>query len=498
MKLALPPGPRDGRLEQTVRFHRDPLGFLRAARAEFGEVFTIRLLVTGPTVVVAAPEAVAPLLAADPLRARGGEARRRVLGFVSPRSVLGADGGEHRAARARVEPAFAPAAVAARRAAIAELAERHARSWPRDRPLRLLPRTRALADDVFVRLVLGIRDETRARLLVPAIRRMLWTPGYPPLPPPGEGAGFLGELAGPLFDRRAEPVRRLLAAELEERRRDGDAAAAPAAGGAAGIVAESGSAPAAGTAAGIVAESRGAPAAAPDLIDCMVGGVAAPPLPTAAAVDQLIPLLAAGQEPPACALAWLLDRVAREPELAAPFFDATADPPADARPDAADGAPIAARSGAGVGAAAPTGAAATSAARERFVRETLRLRPPVHAVVRRLREPLTVGGATLPAGAVALLPTVLLHRDPLAFPDPDAFRPERWASAPDETPYLPFGGGERRCLGEPLAHALLETALPLLAREARLRPIGREPERMVVRGTVTAARRRGLALARPR
>ena len=465
--LALPPGPRAGRLAQTVGFHRDPLGFLRAQQRAFGDVFTIRLLVAGPAVVVAAPEAVAPLTGADPLHARAGEARRRILGFVSPRSVLGADGGEHRDARARVAPAFAPDAIAARRPAIAALAERHAGDWPRGRPLRLLPRTRALSDEVFVRLVLGVRDDARARLLIPAIRRMLWTPGYPPLPPPADGAGLLGRLGGRLFDRRIAPVRQLLAAELETRRAAGAAAAD----------------------------------GPPDLIGCMLGAGPAPPLPTDAALDALIPLLMAGQEPPGCALAWLLDRIAREPAAAAPFLDPAADPPPDGdRRPAADPAGAAPPDDDAASPQAPTAAGrpspAPAAARERFVRETLRLRPAVHAVVRRLREPFEVAGHRLPAGAVALLPTVLLHRDPVAFPEPDAFLPERWERAPAEAPYLPFGGGARRCLGEPLAHALIESALPPLARAARLAPIGRAPERMVVRGTVTAARRSGLARAR--
>jgi cytochrome P450 len=437
----LPDGPREGRLAQTVGFHRDPLGFLRAQRARHGDLFTIRLTVAGPAVVVADPAAVPALLDADPLRARTGEARRLILGFVSPHSVLGADGGEHQEARARVAPVFAQAAVDGRRASIAALAEQHATSWPRGRPTRLLPRTRAFADEVFVRLVLGVRDERRVAPLVAAIRRMLWTPGYPPLPPPGEGAGLVGQLGARLYDRRAEPVRALLCAELAERA--GEGAVAP---GAAGAVA-----PHAAAAGAVAGEGAAAPTT---LLDAFAG------MPVDTAVDQLIPLLAAGQEPPACALAWLLDRIAREPAQAAPFLD----PAADADPRAA-------------------------AERERFVKETLRLRPPVHAVVRRLREPLDVAGFTLPARTTVMLPTVLLHRDPAAFPDPDRFLPARWRDGPDERAYLPFGGGARRCVGEPLAHALLDVALPRLARAARLRPVGRAPDRMVVRGTVTAGRR---------
>jgi cytochrome P450 len=443
--MILPDGPRAGRLAQTVAFHRDPLGFLRAAQARHGDLFTIRLAIAGPAVVITRPEAIPRLAAADPLHARTGAARRSLLGFVSPRSVLGADGGEHQVARARVAPVFGAAASDARREALAALAREHVASWPRGRPTRLLPRTRAFADEAYVRLVLGVSDEQRVTPLVLAIRRMLWTPGYPPLPPPGEGAGLLGRLAEPLFDRRAEPVRALLRAELEERGTTRAPAAPPAS--------------AAGLPAGAAPAERAAPGppatpTPPTLLDAMAG------VPVDDAVDMLIPLLMAGQEPPACALAWLLDRIAREPQHAAAFLDPGADGDAEA-----------------------------SAARERFVKETLRLRPPVHSIVRRLRDPFDVAGVTLPAGATAMVPMVLVHRDPLAFPEPDRFLPQRWLDAPDETSYLPFGGGARRCVGEPFAHALIETALPLLARGAGLRPVGRAPDRMVVRGTVTAGHR---------
>src|SRR5213079_800629 len=97
---ALPPGPSGGRLGETVAFHRDPLGFLRSAQAQFGDVFTMRLATTGPQVVIA--------------EASAGRARRGMLPMASPRSVFGSDGALHEAARRRVAAAFTPEAVAER------------------------------------------------------------------------------------------------------------------------------------------------------------------------------------------------------------------------------------------------------------------------------------------------------------------------------------------------------------------------------------------------
>ena len=181
----LPPGPELPALAQAVAYHRDPLGVLLRARARYGPQFTLR--VTKPIVFVSDPA-----LMAD---ANAGEARRAVLPLASPRSLFGADGAEHRAERAWWEPRFA----ALSDDAIAEIAERHIASWPRGRPFRLLERMRSLASDVFGRLILQIDDPDA---FVAAVRRMLRTPGNPPLPVPAS--------LDPVFKWRAAPLRAIL------------------------------------------------------------------------------------------------------------------------------------------------------------------------------------------------------------------------------------------------------------------------------------------------
>jgi cytochrome P450 family 135 len=407
---ALPPGPGEGVLVQTVRMHRDPLGLLREAQQRFGDVFTLRLATARPIVVVTAPREVAGLLDSDPGGARAGEARRRVLPMASDRSIFGGDGQRHASARGRVAAAFSTTAVAGRRDAMVAIAERHAEAWPRQWPLRALPRMRALVDDVFVRLLMCVADERRAQALTVAIRRMLWTPGNPPLSIPGEGDGLLGAVAGRAFKRRIEPLAALLAEEIDER--------------------------------------RGRDTPGEDVIGLMVSSADAP---VTELVDELIPLLMAAQEPAAASLAWLLDRLAHSPDVAERF---------------------------------------AVAADESVIDETLRLRPPAIAALRRLTAPREVAGHLLPAGVTVMVPIPALHRDPRLYEDPDAFRAARWSSGPPpEGSYLPFGGGARGCLGEHLARAYLHAVVPALLRGRRLRPILREPESMVLRGTILVPRR---------
>jgi len=287
--VALPPGPSLPPLVQTVAFHRDPLGVLRRSRARYGPVFTLRLPVVGPVVVVADAAAVEPLLAADPGAARAGEARRRILPVASPRSVFGADGDEHRTARERIWAAFKTETVGRQRGAMVSLTEEHIAGWPQGRPFRLLPRVRTLIDEIFVRQIVGVEDPERGRALVLAIRRMLWTPGNPPMPIPGPGNETLPGPASALFKWRSAPVTQLLGDAIDQRRRAGS-------------------------------DGRD-----DDIIGALLRS--APDLSTPAMVDELLAVLMAGQEPPSVAVTRVLDRLARDGAARDRFLSAGGEDP---------------------------------------------------------------------------------------------------------------------------------------------------------------------------
>ena len=94
------------------------------------------------------------------------------------------------------------------------------------------------------------------------------------------------------------------------------------------------------------------------------------------------------------------------------------------------------------------------------VSETLRLNPVVAFVGRQLKKPLELIGYQFEAGT-SLFPSIYLtHQREDIYPEPKKFKPERFLER-QFTPYefLPFGGGNRRCLG--YAFALLEMKLVL-------------------------------------
>ena len=91
---------------------------------------------------------------------------------------------------------------------------------------------------------------------------------------------------------------------------------------------------------------------------------------------------------------------------------------------------------------------------EGVFREALRLHPPVASDARLAIEDLEIEGFTVPKGTLVSIPIGLLSRDPELYPDPDAFRPERWigrAAGISPTEMVQFGGGPHFCLGYHLA-----------------------------------------------
>jgi cytochrome P450 len=183
--------------------------------------------------------------------------------------------------------------------------------------------------------------------------------------------------------------------------------------------------------------------------------------------DELMTLLVAGHETTATALSWAIELLARHPgELARLESDVAG----------GDGAYL-----------------------DAVIKETLRLRPVIALVLRKLVEPMEIGGRLLPAG-VSVAPSIyLVHRRPDIYPEPDRFHPERFFDRPAGTyTWIPFGGGVRRCLGGAFAEFEMSVVLRELVARRTLRPARAEPEHSV-RSTITNVPNRGAeVIAGPR
>jgi cytochrome P450 len=180
--------------------------------------------------------------------------------------------------------------------------------------------------------------------------------------------------------------------------------------------------------------------------------------------DELMTLLVAGHETSATSLAWALEALVRHPDVLARLRNEV---------ESGDDAYL-----------------------DAVLQETLRLRPVVALVLRRLTEPMEIGGRLLPAGVTVAPSIYLLHRRPDVYPDPRAFRPERFLERPPGTyTWIPFGGGVRRCLGASFAQFEMKVVLRELVSRLDLRAARPRPERRVRRAIIFAPERGGEIVA---
>jgi cytochrome P450 family 135 len=176
--------------------------------------------------------------------------------------------------------------------------------------------------------------------------------------------------------------------------------------------------------------------------------------------DELMTLLVAGHETTATAPAWALEALTRHPPVLERLRDEI---------DAGEDAYL-----------------------DIVVREILRLRPVIAVVLRRLVEPMEIGGRMLPAGVNVAPCIYLMHRRADVYDEPRAFRPERFLEKPPGTyTWIPFGGGVRRCLGASFAQFEMKVVLRELVSRLDIRAARPEPERRVRRAIVFAPHRGG-------
>ncbi|MDX6625402.1 MAG: cytochrome family [Solirubrobacterales bacterium] len=133
------------------------------------------------------------------------------------------------------------------------------------------------------------------------------------------------------------------------------------------------------------------------------------------------------------------------------------------------------------------------------IKETLRMRPPVPVVVRRLLEPMALGGHDLPAGTVVAPCVPLIHMRAEHYPEPERFLPERFLGRPAPTyAWIPFGGGVRRCLAASYAEMEMKRVLRTVLAEVELEPAEERSEGMRKSAISFSPDRSARVIARPR
>jgi cytochrome P450 len=179
------------------------------------------------------------------------------------------------------------------------------------------------------------------------------------------------------------------------------------------------------------------------------------PMSDAELRDELVTILGAGHETTATGLAWAIERLLRNPGVLARLRD--------------------------------TIAAGEDEYLDATIKETLRTRPVIVDVARKLTAPLRIGGYDLPQGTFVMAAIAALHYREDLFPDPDEFRPERFLDGKADTyAWIPFGGGVRRCIGAAFAEYEMRVVLRAILERADLSAPDPKPEKVKVRNITLA------------
>jgi cytochrome P450 len=182
--------------------------------------------------------------------------------------------------------------------------------------------------------------------------------------------------------------------------------------------------------------------------------------------DELLTLLTDG--PTSSSLAWVFERLLRHPEKLARLQEEVLAGEGEEYLDA-------------------------------VIKETLRLRPPVSVVVRRLLKPATLGGYELPGGTLVAPCVYLVHNSAEIYEDPGSFIPERFLERRAAVPtWIPFGGGARRCLAASYAEQEMKRVVRTVLEEVELEPVDSGSERVARAAIAFSPAQHGLVIARPR
>ena len=435
-KTQLPPGPRMPAALQALGTWTRPTAVLDRNRARYGKRYKVHFLGQPPFVILSDPDEIKEVLTAPPDVLHPGEGARILEPLIGRNSVILLDEAPHMEQRKLLLPAFHGERMHALEGLMRELTQRELADWPRDEVIELHRRLQQLTLEIVLRAVFGLQRGARLdelRELLTAVLKFTESP-LSLLPPPPAWLEGLMRGRGP-FGRLQTLLAQadaLIYELIDERRRAGDGA--------------------------------------PDGADVLALLLAAThedgsPMSPAELRDELVTALVAGHETTASQLAWAFMHLAREPAVRARLT-------------------------------AELDAGEDDAYLTATIQETMRRRPVLpNAEPRLVKQPIEIGGVSYSPGIVLVVNAHLVHHNPDIYPEPYAFRPERFleqegGQAPGTYTWLPFGGGRRRCIGASFALLEMKVVLSAVFERFELEPVGAKPE-VARRRSITISPSRG-------
>jgi cytochrome P450 len=407
--LKLPDGPQTHPLVQTFQWMNSPLEYMEACAKRYGDIFTLRIgPVFEPQVFISNPEAIQQIFTTDPKKLDSGEPAGIKSPLLGRQSMLALEGKPHQRQRKLLTPPFHGERMLAYGEQIRDITKQVTSQWQVGEPFSVLSSMQAISFQVILKAVFGLEEGVRYEKLKEVLIALL-NPKAPLLMALMFLFPVLARDLGPwspwgIFMRRKQQIDELIYAEIRERKEQ---------------LNPSGS----------------------DILSLMMSArdEAGEPMTDEELRDELITMLVAGHETTATALAWALYWIHHLPEVREKLLQELDSLGENPDPNAIFKAPYL----------------------NAVCSETLRLYPVAMLALNRVvKSPLEIMGYQLETGTL-IIPCIYLthHREDL-YPQPKQFKPERFLErqfAPSE--YLPFGGGNRRCIG--MAFALFEMKLVL-------------------------------------
>ncbi|MEW5850334.1 MAG: cytochrome P450 [Myxococcota bacterium] len=404
-----PPGPTSA-LWQLIKWGSKPLDTFQEHFRRHGDPFTMPFFEGVQLVCTAEPDGIREIFMADPDTFEV-PTPEMLTPLVGRNSVLVLSGQRHRRERQMMAPPFHGARMRAYGKLMQDIALKHGARWEKGKPFTMLQTTQAISLEVILQAVFGVTEPERVRIFEEAILAFVRT-GTPLVLFFKAVRKDLGPWSPWGRLKRAEKhLFALIQEEIENRRKDH-------------------------------VERE-------DILSMLLAARREDGSPMADEVlrDELLTLLVAGHETTASALAWAFYLLHRNPDVLARLQ-------AELR---------------GLGPTPDAMALAEHPYLDAVCSETLRIRPIVMDVARLLRKPMVLRGREIPAGHGVCAAIVATHHDARIYPEPHAFRPERFLErkfSPYE--FLPFGGGVRRCLGASFALYEMKIVLGSLLGQKKL------------------------------
>ena len=421
-------------LRTSLQFALRQGDVLFADAAEHGDVLSYSFP-GGPELlaVLCNPAHIKSIMTADPAIAPSATKQSPLRPILGPNSVLTSTGPRHRRQRTLLMPRFHGRSVVAYRSSIENATATRIDTWPVGEQIRLVDLAQQITLDVIMAAVFGLPDGAPTTNAEAALRTSMTRL----LKLSTHPVATIAQLTNS-FSEEPVGITKVVLRPVDK------------------------------AIAAVLAERRAESAATQrdDIAALLLAAVDEDghPLSDGEIRDELMTLVLAGHETTANTVAWTFERLTRTPS---------------AYHDARDAA-----------------AADEDDYLDALLNESMRSRPVVPLVVRELKQAWQFGAHRVNEGTIAAVSILLLHHRDDLYERPFAFEPQRFLGVrPAPHTLMPFGGGNRRCLGATLAMSELEIVVTEILRRVDLAPAERPAERPRHRNVTMIPREGGLVRA---